>query len=231
MFDTIVKMSRRVGRLAAFGLWVAERTGAGLPKVGVVYHSGFGHTAAQARAVGEGVLRVPGVEAEMYFAEDAASEPTLLDSCDALILGCPTYMAGASAAFKAFIDATSGIWLKQGWQNKLCAGFTNSGGHSGDKLNTLMQLMLFAMQHGMVWVGLGLLDGGNSTGSTRDSLNRLGSYAGAMSQSNVDQGVDGMTEGDLATAAALGERVAWFARQWSEFVPAGRLGMDGEVLL
>jgi NAD(P)H dehydrogenase (quinone) len=183
--------------------------------VAVVYHSGFGHTAAQARAVCEGVLEVDGVESRMIFAEEASEDPSILDSADAMILGCPTYMGSASAQFKQFMDATSGIWLAQGWKDRLAAGFTNSGGRSGDKLNTLLQLMVFAMQHGMVWVGLGLPDGHNASTTSDDNLNRLGAYAGAMAQSNVDQGLHGMLESDVETARALGRRVARAALRWS----------------
>jgi NAD(P)H dehydrogenase (quinone) len=185
-----------------------------MPSIAIVYHSGFGHTAAQARAVGEGVLRVSGIDVGMTFAEDAASDPHILDSADAFIFGCPTYMGSASAGFKEFMDATSGIWLAQGWKDRLAAGFTNSGGHSGDKLNTLVQLMLFAMQHGMIWTGLGLLDGHNATTGSAQHLNRLGAYAGAMAQSNVDQGLEGMLASDLDTASALGERVAKAVLRW-----------------
>jgi multimeric flavodoxin WrbA len=181
----------------------------------VVYDSGFGHTALQARAVGEGALRVPGAQARLVFAADAADDPGQLNGADALVFGCPTYMASASAGLKRFMEATSDLWRALVWKDKLAAGFTNSGGHSGDKLSTLVQLMLFAMQHGMVWVGLGLLDGGNSSETTRDDLNRLGAYAGAMAQSNVDQGIEGMLISDLETARALGERVAAAAVRWN----------------
>jgi NAD(P)H dehydrogenase (quinone) len=185
-----------------------------MAQIVVIYHSGYGHTAAQARAVCEGALEVEGVESRMIFAEDAEADPAALSSADALIFGCPTYMGSASAPFKSFMDATSGIWLAQGWKDKLAAGFTNSGGHSGDKLATLLQLIVFAMQHGMIWIGLGLPDGNNSSESSHENLNRLGAYAGAMAQSNVDQGLDGMLESDLATARALGRRVAEATRRW-----------------
>lgn len=182
--------------------------------IGVVYDSGFGHTAAQARAVGEGAASVPGIDVCLYFAEEVAADPRQLDHCDALIFGTPTYMGSGSAVFKTFMEASSKIWLDQGWKGKLAAGFTNSSGHSGDKLNTLTQLWLFAMQHGMAWIGLGLLDGnGRSTGSDAE-LNRLGAYAGAMAQSNSDQGLEGMQDSDLRTAAALGERVARHVALW-----------------
>lgn len=183
--------------------------------VAVVYHSGYGHTAAQARAVCEGALEVEGVQSRMIFAEDAAEDVALLADADAMIFGCPTYMGSASAAFKEFMDASSGIWLAQGWKDKMAAGFTNSGGHSGDKLSTLIQLMIFAMQHGMLWIGLGLPDGNNASDSTNENLNRLGAYAGAMAQSNVDQGLDGMLDSDLETARALGRRVADAVTRWT----------------
>ncbi|OZM78649.1 flavodoxin family protein [Pseudonocardia sp. MH-G8] len=182
--------------------------------IGVVYDSGFGHTAAQARAVGEGAASVAGADVALYFAEEVAADPRQLDHCGALIFGTPTYMGSGSAVFKTFMEASSKIWLDQGWKGKLAAGFTNSSGHSGDKLNTLTQLWLFAMQHGMAWIGLGLLDGnGRSTGSDAE-LNRLGAYAGAMAQSNSDQGLEGMQDSDLRTAAALGERVARHVAIW-----------------
>ncbi|MFI5718872.1 flavodoxin family protein [Nocardia sp. NPDC051750] len=182
--------------------------------IGVIYDSGYGHTAAQARAVGEGAASLPGIDVALYFAEEVGADPRQLDDCDALIFGTPTYMGSGSAVFKTFMEASSKIWLSQGWKGKLAAGFTNSSGHSGDKLNTLTQLWLFAMQHGMVWVGLGLLDGnGRSTGSN-SALNRLGAYAGAMAQSNSDQGIEGMQDSDLRTASALGERVARQVVSW-----------------
>ncbi len=90
----------------------------------------------------------------------------------------------------------------------VAAGFTCSASQSGDKLNALQQLAVFAAQHGMLWVSLGLLPGNNSsTGSVQD-LNRLGSYLGAMAQANADQGSDAMLQSDLDTAAHLGRRVA-----------------------
>jgi multimeric flavodoxin WrbA len=184
----------------------------------VVYDSGMGHTAMQARAVSEGALRVEGVEAQLIFVDDAAKDPRQLTTADAMVFGCPTYMASASAGFKRFMEASSGIWLAQGWRDKVAAGFTNSGGHSGDKLSTLIQLMLFAMQHGMIWTGLGHLDGNNSSEGSHDNLNRLGAYAGAMAQSNVDQGLEGMYASDLETARYLGERVANVALRWRQSV-------------
>ncbi len=49
------------------------------------------------------------------------------------------------------------------WRNKIAAGFTNSGARSGDKLATLVQIAIFAAQHGMHWDNLDLPAGNNSS--------------------------------------------------------------------
>lgn len=183
-----------------------------MSKIAIVFHSGYGHTLRQAKAVKEGAERVPGTHVSMIKVEEVEGQWDTLNAADAIIFGAPTYMASASAPFKAFMDASSGLWFKQAWKDKIAAGFTNSSSQSGDKLSTLIELMLFAMQHGMVWIGLGLLPGNNSSKGSPDDLNRLGSFAGAMAQSNNDQGPDvAPPEADLKTAAFLGERVAKLA--------------------
>lgn len=188
-----------------------------MPKIAIVYHSGYGHTATLAKAVQEGALRVPGTVAELVSVEEGEATFDKLSRADAIIFGAPTYMGSASAPFKAFMDSTSKLWMKQAWKDKIAAGFTNSASQSGDKLSTLIEMMLFAMQHGMIWTGLGLLPGNNSSKGSTDDLNRLGSFAGAMAQSNNDEGPDtAPPTSDRMTAAALGERVAKLASRLVE---------------
>jgi len=67
----------------------------------------------------------------------------------------------------------------------------------------------------MIWVGLGLMPGNNSSKGSPEDLNRLGSFLGAMAQSNVDQGPEhAPTAADLRTAEHLGRRVAKAAARW-----------------
>jgi multimeric flavodoxin WrbA len=106
------------------------------------------------------------------------------------------------------MDASSKPWMAQAWKDKIAAGFTTSGSQSGDKLNTLIQLMVFANQHSMVWVGLDIMPGNNSSKGSVNDLNRLGSFSGAMAQANADQGAEAMLDSDLRTAEHLGARVA-----------------------
>ena len=190
-----------------------------MTKVAVVYHSGYGHTAEQAKAVVRGVESVEGTNAVLIPVEQVDDHWTTLETADAIIFGSPTYMGSVSAQFKTFADASPKAWYARAWKDKIAAGFTNSASQSGDKLNTLMQLAIFAAQHGMIWVGLDLLPGNNSSKGSVEDMNRLGSFLGAMAQSNADQGPEaGPSASDLKTAEHLGARVA---RVTSQFL-AGR---------
>lgn len=189
-------------------------------KVAIAYHSGYGHTERQAKAVADGINAVDGVSADLIPVENLldAESPAwaILDKADGIIFGSPTYMGSASAGFKGFMDATSSRWMEQGWAYKIAAGFTNSGSQNGDKQNTLVQFCTLAAQHGMVWVNLNLMPGNNHSAGSKDDLNQLGASLGAMAQSNVDAGADvAPGKSDLATAAALGTNVANAVLRWN----------------
>lgn len=177
--------------------------------IAVVYHSGSGHTEKQAQAVVMGVNSIDGAACKVFLADKVAKDPTELNTMDGIIFGSPTYMGSVSATFKGFMDSSSKVWIHQNWKDKVAAGFTNSHSLSGDKLNTLVQLAIFAMQHGMIWVGLGELDRSppNNAGQT-DKINRLGSFLGAMAQSENRDPIETPPAGDLETAKLLGQRVA-----------------------
>jgi NAD(P)H dehydrogenase (quinone) len=191
-----------------------------MTKLAIVYHSGYGHTHEQAKAVAAGAASVKGVEAELLRIESASQDfaPILakLEKADAIVFGSPTYMGSASAAFKAFAEASSKPWMNQQWRNKIAGGFTNSGSQGGDKDSTLMQLFVLAAQHGMMWVCLGLMPGNNSTKGSVEDFNRLGASIGAAAQSPVDAGPElGPSPSDKKTAEHLGRRVAETVKQWN----------------
>lgn len=187
-----------------------------MTEIAVVYHSGYGHTEKQAQAVAAGA-RKAGATVHLIKAEDAPAQWELLAKVDGIIFGAPTYMGSVSAKFKEFMDASSKQWFKLAWRDKLAAGFTNSGSMSGDKLASLTQLAVFAAQHGMIWVGVDLMPGNNSSKGSLNDLNRLGSTLGAMAQSNVDAPPEqAPPASDLATAEYLGERVAKLAGRFQK---------------
>lgn len=174
----------------------------------VVYHSGYGHTKRQAEAVAQGAdaaLVAIGAEGTLTEADWAA-----LEAADAIIFGSPTYMGMASWQFKRFADASSKPWFSRKWKDKVAAGFTNSATMNGDKLSTLHYMFTLAMQHGMIWVGLGMLPAERA--GDPDRLNRLGSYLGVMAQADNLPPDQSPPPGDLETAFVYGQRIAGFAR-------------------
>jgi NAD(P)H dehydrogenase (quinone) len=186
--------------------------------VAIVFHSGFGHTKIQAEAVHRGAASVDGIEARLYTTEEAGGKLDDLDRADAIIFGCPTYMGSMSAEMKKFIEVAALKWFSQSWKDKVAGAFTNSSSFSGDKLNTLIGLVINAMQHGMIYVGTGLLPAashpesmGSVQGPGPEVQNRLGSFVGPMSASFQVQTPDAPPAGDIATAEAYGVRVAQIA--------------------
>lgn len=180
--------------------------------IAVVYHSGQGHTEVLARAVVRGI-EAEGARAALFTAEAAIERMEELAQFDGIVFGSPTYMGSVSARLKAFMEESR--LVRGRWRDKLAAGFTNSASQSGDKLNTLVQMSVFAAQHGMLWVSLGLRAGNNSSQGSVADLNRLGSFLGAMAQSNSDQDADAAPpQSDRDTAFQLGIRIAGIARQF-----------------
>ena len=186
-----------------------------MTKVAVVYHTTYGHTKLQAEAVCRGARSVPGASAQLYTAEEAGARLDELDAADAIIFGCPTYMGSMSAGMKTFVEKAAKKWFTLAWKDKVAGAFTNSSSFSGDKLNTLVGLMINAMQHGMIFVGLGMLPSANRpeemnsvAGPGPEAHNRLGSFVGPMAASFQVNPPGAPPTGDLETAEAYGRRVA-----------------------
>ena len=190
--------------------------------IAIIYHSTYGHTKLQAEAVMRGAQGVPAINAKLYTAAEATARLDELDAADAIILGCPTYMGSISAGMKVFIEAAAKKWFTLAWKNKVAGAFTNSSNFSGDKLNTLVGLVINAMQHGMIFVGLGMMPSANSpeglnqiTGPGSDALNRVGSFIGPMATSFQINAPGAPSKGDLETAELYGRRVAEITLQFA----------------
>lgn len=178
-------------------------------KVSVIYHSKMGHTEKLAQAILKGAESVEEIEAKMFKVNEIVDDWDFINESDAIIFGSPTYMGTISAEFKEFMDKTSKIWMKQQWKDKIAAGFTNSGWPSGDKLNTLLQIAIFAAQHGMIWTSLGLMPGDLTRIEDEKDMNLVGSFLGSMSISKFNEPATvAPHEGDLKTGEYLGKRVA-----------------------
>ncbi len=200
-----------------------------MTRLAVVVHSDSGTTRTLAEAVREGAASVEGIEATLHevdrkrivegrFEDEALLEA--LDAVDAIVFGCPTFMGSMSGPMKALLDATLQRWYGRVWSGKVAAGFTVSSTPSGDKLSALNGLMMNAMQHGMVWVGL------DQSPLNADHLNRLGFYVGAAAQPDYSAGAAAgepppLMPGDRETGVVHGARVARIAHALATNPAAG----------
>ena len=178
--------------------------------VAVVYYSGTGHTLKMAEAVARGVEGVNGVQPKLITIENSDivegqwqndEKLDIIDGAEGVILGSPTYMGCVAGQFECFLDATAGRWFLRAWLGKVAGGFTVSGSPSGDKVLTLLRLSTFALQHGMIWVGLEPIP-------DESGINRLGFFSGAGAQAGPVPPEIEPVESDLRTGELLGGRVA-----------------------
>ena len=126
-----------------------------------------------------------------------------------------------SADMKKFIEVAAKKWFTLAWKDKIAGSFTNSSSFSGDKLNTLIGLVINAMQHGMIYVGRGMLPSANRpedfqqiAGPSPEALNRLGSFTGPMSASFQVAPPAAPVPGDIQTAELYGKRGAEITERW-----------------
>ena len=148
-----------------------------MSKIVIVYHSGYGHTKKVAEAVAQGSGgELLAIDAEGNLPEGGWDK---LNAAQAIVFGTPTYMGSVSWQFKKFADASSKPWYTQAWKDKLAAGFTNSASMNGDKLSTLHYLFTLSQQHGMLWVGTGMMPS-NAKAATRNDINYVASSSGLM---------------------------------------------------
>ena len=181
-------------------------------KIAVIYHTVTGTTGQLANAISDGVNSIDDVEAiefeilgsdivEGRFINEQALE--IVTDADGVVFGSPTLMGCVSSQFKAFADASSDLWVDMKWAGKVAAGFTIGSNLSGDQLNTIQYLQIFASQHGMLWTSIDIPGGYDSQGR-----NRLGAQGGLIAHT-TDSRVDST---DQETAHYLGARVARFAK-------------------
>ncbi|MGH1452257.1 MAG: flavodoxin family protein [Paracoccaceae bacterium] len=183
-----------------------------MANIAIPYASGRGHTRRLAEEIA-GALGAAECNARLIDVMDM--QPTdwqAMEASDAIVMGAPTYMGSVCAEFKSFMDASSDIWADQRWADKMAAGFTVATFAGGDKLSSLMQLSVFAAQHGMIWVGQDQL--GAPVVPENEGINQSGTWLGLAATTVRDKSLM-VSEGDLETARRFGVRIARLARRWA----------------
>lgn len=177
--------------------------------IAIAYFSGSGAISRTADLIADAAHET-GEEVQMI---DVTSLDTgdwdTLQAADAMIFGTPTYMGGPAAGFKAFMDASGDdIWVGRKWRDKIAGGFTAGVNTGGDKLATLQALNVFAMQHGMIWIGQEVI--GAPVLKENSGLNLSGTFLGLAVNANTK----GLTEGCETSARLYGNRIAEATQRW-----------------
>ena len=181
-------------------------------KLAIPYFSRSGHTEKLARIIADGAQTTQNIKTSLINIQSINdSDWHTLHTSDGIIFGSPTYLGNIAAGYKAFIEETSPFWRSQKWANKIAGGFTIGNSPSGDKLNTLMSLAIFAMEQGMIWVGQNQV--GSLHNQDNKGINLDGSWVGLMATSHRDKKIL-IREGDIRTARIFGKRVAQATTQW-----------------
>jgi NAD(P)H dehydrogenase (quinone) len=142
-------------------------------KVYIVYYSMYGHVAKLAEEIQKGAASVEGVEVKLWqvpetLPEDVLGkmgappksdvpiiEPKDLSEADGLLLGFPTRFGMMASQFKAFFDATGGLWRTQELAGKPAGLFYSTGSQGGGQETTALTAITQLVHHGMVFVPIG----------------------------------------------------------------------------
>lgn len=137
------------------------------------YYSMYGHVEKLAEEIKKGADSVEGVEATLWQVPETLPEqvlikmntpprsevpiiePQQLADADALILGFPTRYGMMAAQFKAFLDATGGLWRTQQLAGKPAGIFYSTGSQGGGQETTPLTAITQLVHHGLIYVPIG----------------------------------------------------------------------------
>lgn len=142
----------------------------------IVYYSLYGHVAAMAQAVAEGVHQVPGMTAALRRVPETLPAAVIekmgateaqkvqshvpvctleeLEAADAIVFGTPTRFGNMCGQMRQFLDATGSIWMRGGLVGKPGGVFCSTATQHGGQETTLIATIQTLLHHGMVVVGL-----------------------------------------------------------------------------
>lgn len=199
-------------------------------KILIVYYSMYGHIYKMARAVGEGVLRVEGIDAVLRRVPETLPEAVLekmgatgaqeqqaeveicrvdeLADADAIIFGTPTRFGNMCGQMRQFLDATGKLWMNGSLVGKVGSVFTCSNTQHGGQESTILSFHNTLLHQGMVIVGLPYAFQGQMA---MDEITGCSPY-GASTIAGRDGGRSA-SENELEGARFQGEHVAKIAKK------------------
>ncbi|KAI0795627.1 1,4-benzoquinone reductase [Abortiporus biennis] len=142
------------------------------PKIAIVIYSMYGHIAKVAESVKAGV-EAAGGSATIYQIPETLSDdilaklhapakpnypiisPEQLPEFDGFLFGIPTRYGNFPAQWKAFWDATGGLWAKGALAGKYASVFVSTGTPGGGQESTVIASLSTLTHHGIIYVPLG----------------------------------------------------------------------------
>ena len=121
-----------------------------LAKVIVVYESVFGNTKMVAESIIEGMGEVSGIETTL--SKPKGADLNQITKYDAILVGSPNHMGGATRGIRKFIDKLGEIYL----EGKLAAVFDTYGGRDFEKAMKKMEKQIEGKVPGLELVAPGL---------------------------------------------------------------------------
>ncbi|KAL9267355.1 putative NAD(P)H dehydrogenase (quinone) FQR1-like 1 [Drosera capensis] len=142
-------------------------------KIYIVYYSMYGHVEKLAEEIKKGAASVEGVEVKLWQVPETLPEEVLLKmsappksdvplitpnelaEADGLLFGFPTRFGMMAAQFKAFLDATGGLWRTQQLAGKPAGIFYATGSQGGGQETTPLTAITQLAHHGLIYVPIG----------------------------------------------------------------------------
>lgn len=142
------------------------------PKVAIIIYTMYGHIGRMAEAVKVGVESAGG-NATIFQVPETLPQDVLeklhapgkpdypiastetLTEYDAFLFGVPTRFGNYPAQFKAFWDATGGLWVQGSLYGKPAGIFVSTGTPGGGQESTVMNALSCLTHHGVIFVPLG----------------------------------------------------------------------------
>ena len=141
------------------------------PKVAIIIYSLYHHIAQLAEEEKKGIEAAGGV-ADIYQVPETLSDDVLkllhapakpnypiatndtLTGYDAYLFGIPTRFGNYPAQFKAFWDATGGLWAQGALAGKQAGIFVSTSGQGGGQETTAVNALSVLVHHGIIFVPL-----------------------------------------------------------------------------
>ncbi|EGW34212.1 uncharacterized protein SPAPADRAFT_59645 [Spathaspora passalidarum NRRL Y-27907] len=142
------------------------------PKVAIIIYSMYHHIATLAEEEKKGI-EAAGGHATIFQVPETLSDEVLgllhappkpnypiatnetLEEYDAFLFGIPTRYGNYPAQFKAFWDATGGLWMKGALHGKVAGLFVSTGTQGGGQETTALNALSVLVHHGIIYVPFG----------------------------------------------------------------------------